>query len=156
MLMIDPFGGQGVADTIQYGQVIRLTHLETLRNSHSRNAQRPLSVQQEVSAYGDDGVENNGYDWIVACNGSKYVANDPPWSAVKTSIRVISGDPPPHSNSDNRMLFPIVKNHLEFFGRNTMLQEFSKMESSSILQTIHVSTTRSNNPNHPPFLQSVK
>ena len=61
-----------MAGTIQCGQVIRLTHLETLRNSHSRNAQRPLSVQQAVSAYGDDGVENNRYDREVACNGSKY------------------------------------------------------------------------------------
>jgi hypothetical protein len=32
------------------------------------------------------------------------IANDPPWSAVNTSIRVISGDPPPRSDSVNKML----------------------------------------------------
>jgi dolichyl-phosphate-mannose--protein O-mannosyl transferase len=62
---------KGTATPIQCGQVIRLTHLDTLRNLHSHNVKSPLSRQQEVSCYGQgDGNGDNGDDWKVICSAS--------------------------------------------------------------------------------------
>jgi dolichyl-phosphate-mannose--protein O-mannosyl transferase len=61
----------GTASPIQCGQIIRLTHLETLRNLHSHNVKSPLSRQQEVSGYGQgDGNGDDGDDWKVICSAS--------------------------------------------------------------------------------------
>lgn len=62
----------GTGMPIQCGQIIRLTHLETMRNLHSHNVKSPLSRQQEVSGYGEgDGIGDNGDDWKVICS-AKY------------------------------------------------------------------------------------
>ncbi|KAG7348572.1 MIR domain containing protein [Nitzschia inconspicua] len=61
----------GTASPIKCGQIIRLTHLETMRNLHSHNVKSPLSRQQEVSGYGaGDGLGDNGDDWRVVCSTS--------------------------------------------------------------------------------------
>lgn len=58
----------GAAQPIRCNQIIRLTHLETMRNLHSHNVKSPLSRQQEVSGYGEgDGIGDNGDDWRVVC-----------------------------------------------------------------------------------------
>ena len=61
----------GTATPIQCNQILRLTHLDTLRNLHSHNVKSPLSRQQEVSGYGEgDGEGDNGDDWRVICSAS--------------------------------------------------------------------------------------
>ena len=61
----------GTAMPIQCGEIIRLTHLETLVNLHSHEVKSPLSRQQEVSGFGQgDGEGDNGDDWKVVCNSS--------------------------------------------------------------------------------------
>lgn len=42
-------------------------HVTTRRNLHSHNYLSPLSNNQEVSAYGDDGVGDDGDRWKVVC-----------------------------------------------------------------------------------------
>jgi len=62
---------EGTASPIQCNQIIRLTHLDTMRNLHSHNVKSPLSRQQEVSGYGQgDGNGDNGDDWRVVCAAS--------------------------------------------------------------------------------------
>jgi dolichyl-phosphate-mannose--protein O-mannosyl transferase len=52
---------------IQCDSVIRLMHVTTRRNLHSHNYPSPLSNNQEVSAYGEDGVGDEGDRWKVVC-----------------------------------------------------------------------------------------
>lgn len=109
----------GVAEPIQCGQVIRLSHLETLKNLHSHNVKSPLSQQQEISAFGEgDAMGDNGDDWKVVCN-SKY------WdrSTMVSFQHVDSGHylgaassvKFTHQNCGHNC--PIM-NHLEVFARN--------------------------------------
>lgn len=58
----------GTASPIKCGEILRLTHLETMLNLHSHEVKSPLSRQQEVSGYGQgDGQGDNGDDWRVVC-----------------------------------------------------------------------------------------
>lgn len=53
------------SDKIKNGATIRLQHLNTKKNLHSHLHPSPLTNQQEVSAYGDNGVGDTGDDWKV-------------------------------------------------------------------------------------------
>ncbi|KAK4469977.1 hypothetical protein MN116_007474 [Schistosoma mekongi] len=55
---------------IKCGQKIRFMHLATRKNLHSHHFQSPLSPNFEVSAFGDDGVGDEGDDWQVICDGA--------------------------------------------------------------------------------------
>ncbi|CAH8506765.1 unnamed protein product [Heterobilharzia americana] len=55
---------------VKCGQKIRLMHLSTRRNLHSHHFQSPLSANYEVSAFGDNGVGDEGDDWQVVCDGT--------------------------------------------------------------------------------------
>ncbi|CAF3434614.1 unnamed protein product [Rotaria sp. Silwood1] len=52
---------------IKCDTIIRLFHVTTRRNLHSHNYASPLSNNQEVSAYGEDGVGDEGDRWKVVC-----------------------------------------------------------------------------------------
>ncbi len=52
---------------IKCNSIIRLFHVTTKRNLHSHNFDSPLSHNQEVSAYGDEGVSDEGDLWKVVC-----------------------------------------------------------------------------------------
>uniref|UniRef100_A0A8C5MX38 Stromal cell derived factor 2 n=1 Tax=Leptobrachium leishanense TaxID=445787 RepID=A0A8C5MX38_9ANUR len=54
---------------VKCGQSIRLMHVNTGRNLHSHHFSSPLSGNQEVSAFGDDGEGDILDDWTVLCNG---------------------------------------------------------------------------------------
>eukprot|EP00934_Nitzschia_sp_Nitz4_P003533 Nitzschia sp. Nitz4//scaffold26_size159584//115729//116596//NITZ4_002507-RA/size159584-snap-gene-0.48-mRNA-1//-1//CDS//3329545130//3523//frame0 len=61
----------GTAEPVPCGSVIRLTHLQTMKNLHSHSVKSPLSGQQEVSGFGEgDGNGDNGDDWKVVCYDS--------------------------------------------------------------------------------------
>mmetsp|Transcript_22518 Transcript_22518/g.55750 ORF Transcript_22518/g.55750 Transcript_22518/m.55750 type:complete len:251 (+) Transcript_22518:81-833(+) len=61
------------AEKIQCGSILRLTHLNSMRNLHSHDVRSPLSRQQEVSAYGQgDGMGDNGDDWKLICNSGHW------------------------------------------------------------------------------------
>jgi dolichyl-phosphate-mannose--protein O-mannosyl transferase len=49
------------------GAVVRLGHLQTSRNLHSHFFSSPLSNQQEVSCFGENGDGDTGDDWEVVC-----------------------------------------------------------------------------------------
>ena len=48
--------------------MVRLFHLATKKNLHSHLFQSPLSNNQEVSAFGENGVGDDGDNWIVECD----------------------------------------------------------------------------------------
>jgi dolichyl-phosphate-mannose--protein O-mannosyl transferase len=61
----------GTGQPIKCNEIIRLTHLETMKNLHSHDVKSPLSRQQEVSGFGEgDGIGDNGDDWRVVCTST--------------------------------------------------------------------------------------
>lgn len=56
-------------EPIKCGDVIRLQHEQTGRNLHSHHFSSPLSGNQEISAYGENGVGDSGDYWRVECSG---------------------------------------------------------------------------------------
>ncbi|XP_074045163.1 LOW QUALITY PROTEIN: stromal cell-derived factor 2 [Macrotis lagotis] len=61
---------------VKCGQAIRLTHVNTGRNLHSHHFSSPLSGNQEVSAFGEEGEGDYLDDWTVLCSGSHWVRDD--------------------------------------------------------------------------------
>ena len=60
---------------VKCGSTIRLVHQTTKRFLHSHLFQSPLSNNQEVSAFGENGVGDEGDHWSVICT-SKYWNRD--------------------------------------------------------------------------------
>ncbi|GFO12570.1 stromal cell-derived factor 2-like 1 [Plakobranchus ocellatus] len=52
---------------VKCGQTIRLTHVATMKNLHTHHFQSPLSHNQEVSAFGDNGEGDEGDNWMIVC-----------------------------------------------------------------------------------------
>ncbi|KAG5875686.1 hypothetical protein JTB14_023965 [Gonioctena quinquepunctata] len=61
---------------IKCGSVIRLEHVETKKNLHSHNFQSPLSANQEISCYGDNGEGDSGDNWTIVCSGDSWHRDD--------------------------------------------------------------------------------
>ena len=61
---------------VKCGQTIRLMHLQTRKNLHSHHFQSPLSNNFEVSAFGEDGVGDEGDNWIVTCGDTYWEKED--------------------------------------------------------------------------------
>ena len=55
---------------VKCGQKVRLTHIRTMTNLHSHHVSSPLSGEQEVSCYGQDGEGDHLDDWVVVCSGA--------------------------------------------------------------------------------------
>ncbi|BHF57319.1 Stromal cell-derived factor 2-like protein [Sparganum proliferum] len=62
---------------IKCGSTIRLNHIVTGKNLHSHHFQSPLSKNYEVSAFGADGVGDEGDDWKLHCDSSFWKRNEP-------------------------------------------------------------------------------
>ncbi|CAF3511772.1 unnamed protein product [Adineta steineri] len=52
---------------VKCDSTVRLIHVTTKKNLHSHNFASPLSHNQEVSAYGEDGAGDEGDQWRVVC-----------------------------------------------------------------------------------------
>uniref|UniRef100_A0A8D0LAX3 Stromal cell derived factor 2 like 1 n=1 Tax=Sphenodon punctatus TaxID=8508 RepID=A0A8D0LAX3_SPHPU len=61
---------------VKCGQAIRLTHVNTGKNLHTHYFPSPLSNNQEVSAFGDDGEGDDQDVWIVQCSGTYWDRED--------------------------------------------------------------------------------
>uniref|UniRef100_A0A1B6FVD8 MIR domain-containing protein n=1 Tax=Cuerna arida TaxID=1464854 RepID=A0A1B6FVD8_9HEMI len=59
-------------EPVKCGSSIRLTHLATNKNLHSHHFSSPLSGNQEVSAYGNEGEGDTGDHWVVLCDGDAW------------------------------------------------------------------------------------
>ncbi|XP_027129088.1 stromal cell-derived factor 2 isoform X2 [Larimichthys crocea] len=74
---------RGTSDTfchrgtpVRCGQTIRLTHVNTGRNLHSHYFASPLSSNQEVSAFGDEGEGDHLDEWTVHCGESVWMREE--------------------------------------------------------------------------------
>ena len=56
---------------VECGKKIRFEHAQTGKNLHSHLFTSPISNQQEVSAYGDNGQGDTGDNWEVICDAGK-------------------------------------------------------------------------------------
>ncbi|PIK42972.1 putative stromal cell-derived factor 2 [Apostichopus japonicus] len=61
---------------VECGSTIRLLHVATRRNLHSHDFQSPLSHNQEVSCFGEDGEGDAGDNWVVVCSTQQWRRND--------------------------------------------------------------------------------
>ncbi|XP_027018602.1 stromal cell-derived factor 2-like protein 1 [Tachysurus fulvidraco] len=61
---------------IKCGQAIRFTHMKTGRNLHSHHFSSPLSNNQEVSAFGENGEGDDLDVWTVQCSGTYWERED--------------------------------------------------------------------------------
>ncbi|XP_056603396.1 stromal cell-derived factor 2-like protein 1 [Triplophysa dalaica] len=63
-------------EPIRCNQAIRITHLKTGRNLHSHHFSSPLSNNQEVSAFGENGQGDDLDVWAVQCSGIFWERDD--------------------------------------------------------------------------------
>jgi len=65
-------------EEIQCGGVIRLRHFTTHRNLHSHTFNAPMTgSHQEVSAFGEGGVGDDGDNWQVICSSEIWYKTSP-------------------------------------------------------------------------------
>ncbi|GMI05560.1 hypothetical protein TrVE_jg1870 [Triparma verrucosa] len=64
---------------VECNSKVRLTHLLTGKNLHSHNFRSPLTNQQEVSAFGTDGVGDSSDDWKIVCSSGTHWSVDVPF-----------------------------------------------------------------------------
>jgi len=62
---------------IKCSDIIRLQHVGTGKNLHSHHFQSPLSGNQEISCYGEDGVGDSGDHWRVECSSDTWLRDYP-------------------------------------------------------------------------------
>ena len=53
---------------INCGSVLRLEHIATEKNLHSHLFKSPLSGNQEISAFGENGQGDTGDNWTLVCS----------------------------------------------------------------------------------------
>ncbi|XP_044145809.1 stromal cell-derived factor 2-like protein 1 [Bufo gargarizans] len=63
-------------EPVKCGQTIRLTHVNTGKNLHSHYFSSPLSNNQEVSAFGDNGEGDDLDTWTVQCSDTLWERED--------------------------------------------------------------------------------
>lgn len=63
-------------EPIECGSTIRLQHVQTRKFLHSHLFKSPLSSQQEVSAFGNDGDTDTGDHWMVYCRSRYWQKNE--------------------------------------------------------------------------------
>jgi len=56
---------------IPFGAKIRLTHMNTGSNLHSHLYKSPLTNNQEVTGFGDEGTGDSGDNWKISSGSSK-------------------------------------------------------------------------------------
>lgn len=109
---------------IKYDEMkFRLTHLETGANLHSHGNMSPLTRQQEVTGYGQNGEGDFGDDWIVI--PKKGNTSDRYWR-IGDDVALMHVDSEKFLGSTDQAKFSMqncgracpVMGHLEVFGRN--------------------------------------
>ncbi|XP_016059739.1 PREDICTED: stromal cell-derived factor 2-like protein 1 [Miniopterus natalensis] len=65
-------GGCLRGSPVRCGQAVRLTHVLTGKNLHTHHFPSPLSNNQEVSAFGEDGEGDDLDLWMVRCSGQHW------------------------------------------------------------------------------------
>ena len=105
---------------IKCGSTIRLTHLDTMHNLYTHAHTSPLSRQQEITAFGNDGTGDAMDDWIVQCSSGNYWKRDAKIRLLHIGTqRYLGGSSQVQFNQQNCGGGCPIMNHLEAFGRQT-------------------------------------
>eukprot|EP00792_Barthelona_sp_PAP020_P012395 TRINITY_DN7052_c0_g1_i1.p1 TRINITY_DN7052_c0_g1~~TRINITY_DN7052_c0_g1_i1.p1 ORF type:complete len:227 (-),score=57.42 TRINITY_DN7052_c0_g1_i1:7-648(-) len=64
-------------EPIKCGSILRLEHVNTRHNLHSHQYKSPLSQQQEISCFGENGEGDKSDDWKVLCRGDYWKRETP-------------------------------------------------------------------------------
>jgi dolichyl-phosphate-mannose--protein O-mannosyl transferase len=133
---------------IRCGTIIRLTHVDTLKNLHSHGVKSVLSQQQEVTGFGTgDGKGDGGDNWKVVCsddNTSGYWTRDHDGaSASKNTFHLYHVDTNKYLGTARNLKFDAntcghncpIMGHLEAFCRSSK-DLYSNMR---VEQGIHIS-----------------
>ncbi|KAF2075038.1 hypothetical protein CYY_003648 [Polysphondylium violaceum] len=62
---------------VKNGDIIRLSHVNTKKNLHSHLSVSPLTRQNEVSCFGDNGEGDTGDNWEVQVEGKEWMRGQP-------------------------------------------------------------------------------
>ncbi|KAK7925730.1 hypothetical protein WMY93_008040 [Mugilogobius chulae] len=84
---------------VKCGQTIRLTHVNTGRNLHSHYFASPLSSNQEVSAFGEEGEGDHLDEWTVQCGGSVWGREEAVRFRHRATDALLSGQREVHAMS---------------------------------------------------------
>lgn len=96
---------------------IRLTHLDTMRNLHTHHHLSPLSRQQEISCFGNDGDGDSSDDWIVECSSQYWKRHEKVRLKHVATDKYLGGSSTVKFNAQNCGGACPIMNHLEAFGR---------------------------------------
>jgi dolichyl-phosphate-mannose--protein O-mannosyl transferase len=125
-----------LAEPIECGSLIRLTHQSTRRNLHSHKVESVLSKQQEVTAFGQgDGLGDGGDDWRVVCREKYWMRGAPVRLQHKDTGFFLGTAKSLEFNRETCGSHCPIMNHLEGFARK-------EEDSHSLLKTemgIHIS-----------------
>jgi dolichyl-phosphate-mannose--protein O-mannosyl transferase len=102
---------------IRCGEKIRLTHLETKRNLHTHGIPSPLSKQQEISGFGEDGKGDTGDDWIVECSTKLWMRDQQVRFFHVDTQKYLAGSANVKFTAQNCGHNCPILHHLEAFGR---------------------------------------
>lgn len=111
---------------IPCGAIVRFTHLSTRKNLHSHHASSPLSNQQEITGFGEDGEGDTGDNWRVVCATSSSSSPNPKLWERDMKVRLEHVDTGVYLGTSKKTAFnqntcgnncPIM-GHLESFGRS--------------------------------------
>merc|ERR1712050_342653 len=111
----------GLGMPVSCGAVIRLMRLSTMKNLHSHHVESPLSHQQEITGFGNDGKGDAGDNWRVVCSRSaSYWERDMKVRLEHVDTGMYLGTPKKTEFNQNTCGrdCPIM-GHLESFGRST-------------------------------------
>ena len=111
--------GSKPGDKISCGSLLRLTHLNSMKNLHSHDVKSPLSRQQEVSAFGvGDGKGDAGDDWKLICNTGYWKREAMVQFQHVDSKRYLGASSTVKFTHQNCGHHCPILNHLEAFARN--------------------------------------
>ncbi|PHZ15087.1 uncharacterized protein RHIMIDRAFT_289581 [Rhizopus microsporus ATCC 52813] len=92
-IVLPRFGDERTGEDVNFGDVIRLKHLETRANLHSHpDIASPVTEQQEVTCYGDDSLTDENDEWIVEqwgfdeAENEEFDVEDPTWYVGRSFI----------------------------------------------------------------------
>nr|CAG4652188.1 EOG090X0E0P [Triops cancriformis] len=63
-------------EPVECGAKLRLQHMATKKFLHSHHFSSPLSANQEVSAFGENGVGDTGDHWTIVCDSDFWERDD--------------------------------------------------------------------------------
>lgn len=101
--------GCAAGENFKCNDIVRFTHLLTGKNLHSHLFRSPLSGQQEVSAFGENGIGDNSDDWKIVCGGGKDLAIDVPFHLMHVATgKYLTSNADARFNNQNCPNCPIL------------------------------------------------